>query len=157
MRNRFIIPTMTLLACLAAACSGGGVHTEELYSQFVHMPDSGWRHTVPCYFKPCIEGDDMEITLAIMHENEYELGKATMTIDVINADSLSLRRQVTVPLVDSNGNWTSDGFGSLYQCKTSVVDGVRLDSTSVVLVWQTTGRDTLRHISGIGIGIIQHK
>ena len=99
----------------------------------------------------------MEITLAIMHENEYELGKATMTIDVINADSLSLRRQVTVPLVDSNGNWTSDGFGSLYQCKTSVVDGVRLDSTSVVLVWQTTGRDTLRHISGIGIGIIQHK
>ena len=148
---------MTLLACLAAACSGGGVHTEELYSQFVHLPDSGWRHTVPCYFKPCIEGDDMEITLAIMHENEYELGKATMTIDVINADSLSLRRQVTVPLVDSNGNWTSDGFGSLYQCQMPVADGVRLDSASVILVWQSMPCDTLYHISEVGIDVTRNK
>lgn len=148
---------VSLLVCLVASCSGGSGNVEELYSQFVHLPDSGWRRTVPCYFKPCVEGDGMELTLAIVHENEYELGNATMTVDVVTADTIALRRQVTMPLVDSNGNWTSDGFGSLYQCQVSVANGVRLDSTSVVMVWQTTGRDTLLHISDVGIGIIQHK
>lgn len=144
-----------MLAVLSlSACTGGN---EEVYSQFVHLPEHLWSHTVPCYFKPGIEGDDMSITLLLRHESEYEYANANFTVDVLTRDSLVMRHPVTIRLVDDNGNWTSDGFGSLYQCQMPVADGVRLDSASVILVWQSMPCDTLYHISEVGIDVTRNK
>lgn len=146
---------LLLVALAAAACSSGG--GEEEYSRFVHLPGHQWLRSVPCYFKPCAEGDGMGIKLSVRHDNEYEYASAHFTVDVLDGDSLVLRRTVAMPLADRNGNWTSEGFGSLYQCQVPVADGVRLDSTSVILVWQSMPCDTLSHISEVGIDITRNK
>ena len=126
-----------MLAVLSlSACTGGN---EEVYSQFVHLPEHLWSHTV------------------LRHESEYEYANANFTVDVLTRDSLVMRHPVTIRLVDDNGNWTSDGFGSLYQCQMPVADGVRLDSASVILVWQSMPCDTLYHISEVGIDVTRNK
>ncbi len=150
MRNFIIL----LAALVLSACTGD---RKEVYSQFVHLPGHQWLRTAPCYFKPSVEGDGMNVLLSLRHESEYEYATVEFTVDILNRDSLVLRRTVDVPLVDNNGNWTSDGFGSLYQGQVPVADGIRLDSASVVLVWQSMPCDTLRHVSDVGISIIGNK
>lgn len=149
-RTTLFATTVAALSCLATAC---GTSDEEAYSQFVNLPQHEWLRTAPCYFKPGIEGDNLEILLSVRHENDYEYSQIGLTVDVINADTVSLRQAVTIPLVDNNGNWISDGFGSLYQCQVPVASNVRLDSASVILVWQSMDCDTLWHISDVGIDI----
>ena len=146
--TRYLVPSLAL--CLNVACSTG---SEEVYSQFVQLPGNEWCREEPCYFKPEVSGDEHGIKLSVMHESEYEYAEIALTLDVVNDDTLTLRKNVVIPLIDDNGNWTSNGFGSVYQCQMPVADNVKLDSTSVILVWQSMNCDTLRHISKVGIDI----
>ena len=148
-----IVPLLAL--GMFAACGSGS--EQEVYSQFVHFPGGEWCREEPCYFKPCVAGDKFGVKLSVMHGSEYEYADIVLTMDVVSGDTLALRKNVMLPLIDDNGNWTSDGFGSVYQYRVPVADGVRLDSTSVILLWQSMSCDTLRHISRVGIDITKIK
>lgn len=145
---------MVMVAMLCVSCSSNGdKDCEEEFVRFVHLPGHTWLRTSPCYFKPGVEGDRVSMSISVRHESGYEYSNATLTIDVVDADTLTCRRRVSIPLADRNGNWTSDGFGSLYQCQVPVADDLQLDSTSVILVWQSMGCDTLMYIADVGISV----
>lgn len=150
--NRISTYIIMLMSLLTIACSTGD-DKKEVFDKFVHIPEHKWIHSIPCYFKPMTECDKCDIKLSLRHENEYKYERIGLTVDIVDADTVTLRKTVVIPLVDNIGNWTSNGFGSLYQCQTHVFDDVRLDSTSVILVWQSMNCDTLQHISEVGINI----
>lgn len=140
-----------MLILISTAC--GDKAEKDIYSQFTHLHHHQWLKNAPCYFKPGITGDSLNISVAVRHESQYEYTHIGLTVDVVNADTVTLRRNVKLQVADSNGNWTSDGFGSLYQNSTLAIDNVRLDSTSVILLWQSMSCDTLHYISEVGIDI----
>ena len=124
------------------------------HARFVHLPASGWLHTLPLTFKP--EYDDSaatyRITLAVRHDNSYRYRNLSMVVDMIAADSTVNRQTVDMPLADEYGNWTGGGFGALYQSTVTIDDAATADEARRVVVWQSMGDcDTLQGLVNVGI------
>lgn len=123
-------------------------------AQFVHLPAGGWLQGLPLTFAP--EYDDStltyDITLSVRHDNSYRYRNLSLVVDIITADSVVTRKPVEMVLADAYGNWTSGGFGALYQCQVPLAHAIAPDQASSLVVWQAmAGCDTLRGLTDIGI------
>lgn len=146
----YFIAALILLICLEACSS-----KQNSYSEFVHLPDVGWLVGYPCYFAPTVD-DSLacyDVRLAIRYDKDYLYSGIGLVVDLLSGDSVVNRANVSMRLSDSNGNWLGSGFGSLYQMETLVHAGINLDSINHIVVWQSTGCDTLPGVTEVGITI----
>ena len=123
-------------------------------SRFVHLPTTGWPASEPVSFEPVYidSAASHGLTLAVRHSNSYRYCNLSLVVDVIAADSTVSRKSLDIPLADEYGNWSSGGFGALYQATMPIVGGVTPDKARSVVVWQTmAGCDTLLGVVDVGI------
>lgn len=123
-------------------------------SRFAHVPATGWLSTQPILFTPAYSDStaDYDLVLAVRHSNSYRYCNLSLAVDVIAADSSRVRKTFDIPLADEYGNWSSGGFGALYQATVPISGGVTPEKASRVMVWQTmAGCDTLQGIVDVGI------
>ena len=123
-------------------------------SRFAHVPATGWLSTQPLLFTPAYSDStaDYDLVLAVRHSNSYRYCNLSLAVDVIAADSSRVRKTFDIPLADEYGNWSSGGFGALYQATVPISGGVTPEKASRVMVWQTmAGCDTLQGIVDVGI------
>lgn len=85
------------------------------------------------------------------HSNEYAFSNASMTVDLIGADTIVNRKRVNLRLADDAGNWLGSGFGALYQVRSTLCAGIRAGEVTKIVVWQGLDTDTLSHITEVGI------
>jgi len=123
-------------------------------AQFVHLPTAGWTASVPLSFSPHY-GDSTvayDLKLAVRHNNGYRYSNLSLVVDIFADDSSRDRKTIDLTLADEYGNWTSGGFGALYQATVPLVTGVSPDKASKVVVWQAmAGCDTLSGLVDMGI------
>lgn len=131
------------------ACSS----KQNSYSEFVHLPDADWLVDNPCYFTPSVEDSTIryDIFLAIRYDKNFRYSGVGMVVDLLSADSVVERSKVNMRLSDSNGNWLGSGFGPLYQMETMIHKDMVLESIDNIVVWQTTGCDTLPGVTEVGV------
>jgi gliding motility-associated lipoprotein GldH len=123
-------------------------------SRFVHLPTTGWLSTEPVSFTPEYVDSTAryDLMLAVRHSNGYRYCNLSLVADVIGDDSTRVRKSLDIPLADEYGNWSSGGFGALYQATVPLVGNVTPEKASKVVVWQTmAGCDTLHGIVDVGI------
>ena len=123
-------------------------------SRFAHLPSTGWLSSQPLSLAPAYSDStaSCDLTLAVRHSNRYRYCNLSLAVDVIAADSTRARKTLDIPLADEYGNWSSGGFGALYQTTVPLVADVKPDQASRVVVWQTMGGcDTLLGIVDVGI------
>lgn len=139
---------------IMAACERKPVMT---HTQFRHLPSTGWLRTMPLTFTPEFDDSTMTyaIALAVRHDNSYPFCNLCLAVDVCATDSTVSRKRLDVTLADEYGNWTSGGFGSLYQKKVSVATGLKPSDAQSVVVWQVMGGcDTLHGVVDVGVSAI---
>lgn len=123
-------------------------------SRFAHLPAAGWQSNEPLSFEPAYIDStaSYDLRLAVRHTNRYRYCNLSLAVDVIAADSTMVRKTLDIPLADEYGNWSSGGFGALYQATVPLVAGVTPTQAGKVVVWQTmAGCDTLHGIVDVGI------
>ena len=146
---------MTMLIAVIVLCVSACERRPAMTtSRFVHLPTMGWLASEPVSFEPAYIDSTATygLTLAVRHSNAYRYCNLSLVVDVVAADSTVSRKSLDIPLADEYGNWSSGGFGALYQATMPIVGGVTPDKASKVLVWQTmAGCDTLHGIVDVGV------
>ena len=123
-------------------------------ARFDHVPSAGWLTAQPLAFTPLYADSTAtyDLTLAVRHNSSYRYCNLALTVDIVAADSTVTRKALDIPLADEYGNWSSGGFGALYQAMVPIASGVTPDKARKVLVWQTmAGCDTLHGVTDVGI------
>ena len=123
-------------------------------AQFIHLPAAGWTASVPLSFSPHYSDSTAayDLKLAVRQTNSYRYSNLSLVVDIIADDSSLNRKTIDLTLADAYGNWTSGGFGALYQATVPLVAGVSPDKACKVVVWQAmAGCDTLSGLVDLGI------
>lgn len=109
---------------------------------------------MPLSFSP-VYGDSAltyDLTLAVRHSNSYRYRNLSLVVDVIAADTSVDRKILDISLADEYGNWSSGGFGVLYQATVPLVGDVTPAKANKVVVWQAMADcDTLHGLTDVGI------
>ena len=123
-------------------------------AHFVHLPAAGWTAASPLSFSPQYSDSTAtyDLRLAVRHTNSYRYSNLSLVVDIIADDSSFDRKTIDLMLADEYGNWTSGGFGALYQATVQLASGVSPDKARKVVIWQAmAGCDTLSGLADLGI------
>ena len=141
---------ITAMVICAAACQRPRMAT----ARFIHLPSSGWIATVPLTFEPVYNDSTApcDLYLALRHDNRYRYRNITLVVDVLGDDAALRRSTLDIPLADEYGNWSSGGFGPLYQVSVPIARHAAPVTARRVVVWQTMAPgDTLTGVVDVGI------
>lgn len=144
---------LIFVAIFMSACLGACTSKQASYSDFKHIPHSGWTHSEPYYFTPEYADSSRiyDLYIAMRHEDDFEYSEVNFVVDLIYDNYTIERLNCNVALSDRNGNWLGSGFGALYQNTQLIKSGVRAGAVPKVVVWQGMKCDTLSQITDIGI------
>lgn len=145
-----LVATIIFLVCLGACAP-----KHSSYSDFKDIPQTGWCKSAPYYYEMQYADSALtyDISLSIRHDNYYSYRNLWLFVDYISSDSTINRDTINCELADEFGNWYSSGFGTLYQYEQKLRSGVRPADVSRIVVWQGMRKDTINHLSNVGITV----
>lgn len=147
------------IAMVAGACTGGSETLASAYTAFADIPPEGWASGKPCTFVPELPDSlgKYDVYVALRHSSAMKYREATFAVDLVPDSAATERIGVGFELADDGGNWSSPGFGALYQAHKLVKSDVNASSMEQIEVWQTTCDEPLAGITEIGIVVEQRR
>lgn len=139
-------------AMMATACGGAGAPAADC-AQFQRLPSQGWPKQTPLEFAPEFPDSTLayDLYLALRHNSRYTFDGIGFDVEIVAADGSSRLIRAEIGLADSNGNWTSSGFGPLYQATCPLSRAVAPVDAKLIKISHAMDADPLTGVTEIGL------
>ncbi len=160
-RVMHMIASLILILVVAACENKDSLY----YSLYYDIPNEKWLKGEICEFK--ILSDSLQgkllngiydVVIGIRHTEDYQYKDLWVEMTEIDNDTIESTDTIHISLMDTLGRWKGRGYHGLYQYVDTLKRNVKLNNKYVINIGHVMNVDTLKHISNIGIIILnQHK
>lgn len=122
------------------------------YSEYRHLPESGWRFNEPVAFAP-VHPDSIArgfISVAVRHDNTYPYRALWLELSYKGANGVK-RDTICLDLADDYGRWMGKGIGTSFQLADTLASPMTHVSGDSLVLRHIMRTDTLRGLNSIGL------
>lgn len=155
-----VIASLILIIVIAACENKDSLY----YSLYYDIPGEGWLKGEICEFEissDSLQGKSLngiyDVVIGIRHTEDYQYKDLWVEMIEIDNDTIESTDTIQISLIDTLGRWNGRGNHGLYQYVDTLKHDVELKNKYVINIGHVMNVDTLKHISNIGIIILnQH-